>query len=681
MNKKSIIGLVLIFAIFIGYMKWMSPSQEELAAMRAKQDSIMQAYADSVAVVDSLNQVRAELEKRAAEGDSVAMAQLQVKPVSDLNLGAFNASLNRETGTVTMENGNIVVSISTQGAMVQSVIVKDYLTFDSMPLQLITPGEDNMNLIFSTEDNRVVNTRDLTFVPYLDGEPIGVNDNLTVVGEDAVLSLRAPVVGAADSNGVAAIAEDSYLEFRYTLPSTEYDPDAEEQARGYKVGFDIVFHNLDGVVQSTPYMDFQWHNTMVRQEKVDQSMKNARNRQKDPERLYTNLYYKPTTDHADELRQGRANDEKQVKTTVEWVAYKQQFFTAILMSQNDSVPFENADLALTTNTEDTADNYLVDMSSTIGLTYNGGNSEIPMQFYFGPSKYRDLRDQHRGFERMLPLGWGFFLIQWFNRFVLIPVFNFFEGFGWNYGIIIIVLTFLLKIVLFPLTYKTYQTSAIMRILKPELDALNKKYPNQDQMMQKQQAMQRLQKSAGINPMAGCLPMLIQMPILFAMYRFFPASIELRQQSFLWADDLSTYDSILDLGFNIPMYGDHISLFCLLMFAMQMIYTVYTMQSQSTQGMPGMKFMMYFMPFMMLFIFNSQSAALNLYYFLNLALTMLQMVLIRQFTSEKRVRARMVAYENNLKTKPQKKSKFQKRLEEMQKMSEQMQKQQQQQRRR
>ncbi len=508
-----------------------------------------------------------------------------------------------------------------------------------------------------------------------------MNDNLTVVGEDAVLSLRAPVLGAADSNGVAAIAEDSYLEFRYTLPSTEYDPDAEEQAMGYKVGFDIVFHNLDGVVQSTPYMDFQWHNTMVRQEKVDQSMKNARNRQKDPERLYTNLYYKPTTDHADELRQGRANDEKQVKTPVEWVAYKQQFFTAILMSQNDSVPFENADLALTTNTEDTADNYLVDMSSTIGLTYNGGNSEIPMQFYFGPSKYRDLRDQHRGFERMLPLGWGFFLIQWFNRFVLIPVFNFFEGFGWNYGIIIIVLTFLLKILLFLLTYKTYQTGAILRILKPELDALNKKYPNQDQMMQKQQAMQRLQKSAGINPMAGCLPMLIQMPILFAMYRFFPASIELRQQSFLWADDLSTYDSILNLGFNIPMYGDHVSLFCLLMFAMQLIYTVYTMQSQPTQGMPGMKFMMYFMPFMMLFIFNSQSAALNLYYFLNLALTMLQMVLIRQFTSEKRVRARMVAYENNLKTKPQKKSKFQKRLEEMQKMSEQMQKQQQQQRRR
>ncbi len=680
MNKKSIIGLVLIFAIFIGYMKWMSPSQEELAAMRAKQDSIMQAYADSIAVVDSLNQVRAELEKRAAEGDSVAMAQLHVKPVSDLNLGAFNASLNRETGTVTMENGNIVMSVSTQGAMVQSVIVKDYLTFDSMPLQLITPGEDNMNLVFSTEDNRVVNTRDLTFVPYLDGEPIGVNDNLTVVGEDAVLSLRAPVLGTVDSSGVAAIAEDSYLEFRYTLPSTEYDPDADEQATGYEVGFDIVFHNLDGVVQSTPYMDFQWHNTMVRQEKVDQSMKNARNRQKDPERLYTNLYYKPTKDHADELRQGRVSDEKKVKTPVEWVAYKQQFFTAILMCENDSVPFENADLALTTNTEDTADNYLVDMSSTIGLTYNGGNTEIPMQFYFGPSKYRDLRDQHRGFERMLPLGWGFFLIQWFNRFVLIPVFNFFEGFGWNYGIIIIMLTILLKIILFPLTYKTYQTSAIMRILKPELDALNKKYPNQDQMMQKQQAMQRLQKSAGINPMAGCLPMLIQMPILFAMYRFFPASIELRQQSFLWADDLSTYDSILDLGFNIPMYGDHVSLFCLLMFAMQMIYTVYTMQSQGTQGMPGMKFMMYFMPFMMLFIFNSQSAALNLYYFLNLALTMLQMMLIRQFTSEKRVRARMVAYENNLKTKPQKKSKFQKRLEEMQKMSEQMQKQQQQQRR-
>ena len=217
----------------------------------------------------------------------------------------------------------------------------------------------------------------------------------------------------------------------------------------------------------------------------------------------------------------------------------------------------------------------------------------------------------------------------------------------------------------------------MRILKPEMEALNKKYPNPEQAMQKQQEMTRMQKKAGYSPVAGCLPVLIQMPILTAMFMFYPVAIELRQKSFLWCDDLSTYDSILDLGFNIPLYGDHISLFCLLMFGMQFFYTWYTMKGQNMNaGMPGMKFMMYFMPFMMLFMFNSMAAGLNLYYFYSLSITMLQMVLIRKFTSEKKVRARMAAYDAKHKNTPQKKSSFQKRLEEMQRMTEEMQKQQQ-----
>jgi YidC/Oxa1 family membrane protein insertase len=664
MNKQSIIGLVLIFAIFIGYMWWMAPTKEEMTEMRAKQDSIMQAYNDSMAVVDSINIAHAKLEKLAAAGDSAAIKQLNVKPVQNLNLGAFNASLKGETGVLKVNNGNMTVEINNQGAMLQQVTLADYVTFDSLPLRLVTPTQENMNLVFSTSDNRVVNTQDLVFTPYVNDKPVSVNQALKI-DKKTVVSLRASV--ATDSNDTAAhhaTNAESYLEFRYTF-----------QPKDYEVGFDIVFHNLDAIVQNTPYMDFQWNNTMHRQEKVDPSMKNARNRQKDPERMYTNIYYKPTKDHADELRMGR-DDKKQVKTPVEWVAFKQQFFCAILMSSNDTMPFANADLMSKTNVDDTSSNYLIDMGSTIGLTYNGGNTVMPMRFYFGPSKYRDLRDMHRGFERMLPLGWGFFLIQWFSRFIIIPVFNFFEGFGLNYGIIIILLTLMLKLLLFPATYKSYRMSAVMRILKPEMDAINKKYPDQDQMMQKQQAMSRLQKSAGISPMAGCLPMLVQMPILWAMYRFYPASIELRQQSFLWCHDLSTYDSILNFGFNVPLYGDHMSLFCLLMFAMQFIYTAYTMKGQTNQGMPGMKLMMYFMPFMMLFIFNSQSAALNLYYFLNLVITMLEMMLIRYCTKEKKVRAQMVAYENNLKNKPQKKSKLQEKLAQMQKMSEEMQKQQQ-----
>ena len=297
--------------------------------------------------------------------------------------------------------------------------------------------------------------------------------------------------------------------------------------------------------------------------------------------------------------------------------------------------------------------------------------------YFGPNKYRLLKDMDRSFERILPLGWGFFLTQWVSRFAIIPVFNFLEGFGWNYGIIIIILTLLLKIVITPLTWNSYKTGAVMRHLKPELDAINKKFPKQEQAMQKQQAMSQLQRKAGINPMAGCLPLLLQLPIIYAMFRFYPASIELRQQPFLWCDDLSSYDSILNLPFNIPLYGDHVSLFCLLMFAMQFLYTVYTMKQQQGQAsMPGMKFMMYFMPFMMLFIFNSQSAALNIYYFFNLLLSMATMFLIRAIMTEDKVRARMAKAEAAGKGKPQKKSKFQQRLEEMQRMSEEMQKQQQ-----
>ena len=284
----------------------------------------------------------------------------------------------------------------------------------------------------------------------------------------------------------------------------------------------------------------------------------------------------------------------------------------------------------------------------------------------------------RGFDKMLPLGWTF-ISKNISRWLIIPAFNFLEQFNWNYGIIIIIFTLLIRLVLLPLVFKSYRGGAIMRILKPEMDALNQRFPKKEQAMQKQQAMMALQKSAGYSPMAGCLPVLLQMPFLTAMFMFFPQAIELRQKSFLWCDDLSTYDSVLDFGFNIPLYGDHVSLFCLMMFGMQFFYTWYTMKQQAgTQSMPGMKFMMYFMPFMMLFIFNSQSAGLNLYYLISLTFTMSTMILIRKFTSEQKVRARMAAYAKNASGKPKKKSRFQQRLEEMQKQAEQMQKMKQQQ---
>jgi YidC/Oxa1 family membrane protein insertase len=271
-------------------------------------------------------------------------------------------------------------------------------------------------------------------------------------------------------------------------------------------------------------------------------------------------------------------------------------------------------------------------------------------------------------EKIIPLGWGFFLLQWLNRFIIIPVFDFLQGFNLNMGIIILILTILVKIVLFPLAYKSYASSAKMKVIQPEINKINEKYPKQDQAMQKQQATMNLYKRAGINPMAGCLPMLFQFPILVAMFRFFPSSIELRQQSFLWADDLSTYDSIINMNFNIPFYGNHVSLFCLLMTAAQLVYTKWTMNSQTqNNSIPGMKIMMYGMPIFMLFMLNSFSAALNYYYFISLLITIIQMWVIKKTINEQKV---LDTLEKNSK-KPLKKSKWQQRMENLEKQNKQL----------
>ncbi len=659
MNKKSIVGIVLIFAIFVGYMWWVAPSKEEIAERQRVNDSIRQAYMDSVAYADSVAAVKAHLDSLAAQGDTSAQRQLQRHQRGDM--GVFNGSAFGDTLNVTVKNEKMSVTLSNMGAQVREVVLSEYTTYDSLPLQLISPADDNMNLIFSTEDTRVINTKDLVFVPYREygNKLVEIKgDSVFEIASNEAVDLRFRAF-VGDSNG---LSQDKYVEFHYVVVGDEYD-----------VNFEINYHGLKNIVRATDYMDFEWHNKMNRQEKVDASSRGSKNRNKDPEKFYSSIYYKAAKDDVDDVGRGR-DDDKNVKTAVEWVAFKQQFFCAILVADST---FENAYLSQTTDKSNKDANYLCDMSSTIGLTYNSERDcSMGMHFYFGPTKYRDLHAMHRGFEKMLPLGWWIFS-KFVSRYLIIPVFNFLETFNWNYGIIIIVFTILLRLVLFPLTFKSYQGSAIMRILKPEMDALNKKYPNPEQAMQKQQEMSKLQKKAGYSPLAGCLPILIQMPILTAMFMFYPVAIELRQKPFLWCNDLSTYDSILDLGFNIPLYGDHVSLFCLLMFGMQFFYTWYTMKGQNMNaGMPGMKFMMYFMPFMMLFMFNSMAAGLNLYYFCSLTITMLQMVLIRRFTSEKKVRARMAAYDAKHKNTPQKKSSFQKRLEEMQRMTEEMQKQQQ-----
>lgn len=651
MDKKSIIGLVLIFGIFVGYMWWVSPSAEERAAMEAERARVMDSIVNAQRAADSAAAVQAQLDSLAAAGDSSALAATTPK-IQDM--GVFNAATTGEARQITINNGKMSLTLNTQGGRVDRVVLADYKTFDQKELELITPSDDNLDLAFYTIDNRNVNTRLLNFQPFVDNQSWTSNDTLTLAeGDSVTIALRAML----DSS-------ESYLEYAYTVHGDSYEVD-----------FDINFVGLSNVIRNTNYLDLNWHNRMNRQEMVSDGSRGKGSRNSDRERYYSSVYYKPPKDNVESLKMG-SDDKEQVKTNLDWIAFKQQYFCAIITVEG-SQAFENADVSVSTDLNDTNRNYLTDMRATIGVPYSPETQQMKMGFYFGPTKFRDLKAMDRGFEKMLPLGWTV-ISKSISRWLIIPAFNFLENFIKNYGLIILVFTLLIRLVLLPLVYKSYKGGAIMRILKPEMDALNAKYPKPEQAMQKQQASMALQKRAGYSPLAGCLPVLIQMPFLTAMFMFFPIAIELRQKGFLWCDDLSTYDSILDFGFNIPLYGDHVSLFCLMMFGMQFFYTWYTMRNQNFGGqMKGMKFVMYFMPFMMLFIFNSQSAGLNLYYLASLTFTMATMMLIRRFTSEKKVRAHMAAYDQkhaNGTGKSKRKSNFAKRLEELQKQAEQMQKQ-------
>jgi YidC/Oxa1 family membrane protein insertase len=379
------------------------------------------------------------------------------------------------------------------------------------------------------------------------------------------------------------------------------------------------------------------------------------------EQMTSTIYYKYDQDKVDYISETKDEERYLKNEKIKWFSFKQQFFTSVLISDTyfteprlrTQKPLPGPHALLKT------------MFAEAGIPYSGKEtSSVGMSMYFGPNKFYTLRSYKLDLEKQIPLGWSFFLMAWINIYAVIPVFTFFGNLGWNYGIIILVLTILLKIVLFPIAYKTYKSSAKMRVLKPDIDELNKKFPKKDDAMKKQQATMDLYKKAGVNPMAGCIPMLLQFPILIAMFRFFPSSIELRQQSFLWATDLSSYDSIWTFpnGFSLPWYGNHISLFALLMTVSSIIYTRINdqMMGSTQQQMPGMKTMMYMMPVMFLFWFNDYSSGLSYYYLLANLLTFAQIYLIRAFLDEKKLHAQIEAN----KKKPVKKSGFQKRLEDM-----------------
>ena len=645
MDRKSIIGLILIFLVFMGYMWWTAPTEEELAAQRAMRDSIMRAEQmriDSLERAQNLslaqeNTLESQLQ---SDNDSIRLGAL-AKAKNEL--GAFSNNLEGDSVTISVNTSVLNLEFSNLGARVKSAILSDYRTYDSLPLQLLSPNEQ-LNLVFLAQGNKLINTEKLVFKTFCNNVRLTDDATLNVEKDSLVISMRAYT---DDSTGYN---ENQYLEFRYIV-----------YPENYLVDFDIVFHGLNDVIQVQPYVDLYWNNQLNRQEK-----------NKENERRTSSIYYKPISDDVDYITEGRDEIEKQ-NTALQWISFKQQYFCNVLIADKE---FANADLETRTNVRDTNSHYLCDMSAVIGLPYEPvADYAIGMKFYFGPNKYRELADIGMQLDRQIPLGWGFFLLQWINRFVVIPVFNFLESFNWNYGFIILILTLLVKLVLFPIAFKSYRSSAVMRVLQPEINEINAKYPKQEDAMKKQQAVMALYKKAGVSPMSGCLPMLLQFPILIAMFRFFPACIELRQQGFWWVDDLSSYDSILNFGFNIPLYGDHISLWCLLMAAVNLWYTHITMKQQAaTNTMPGMKFMMYAMPIFMLFALNSYSSGLNYYYFLSMCITIIQMWAIRKFTDEDKIREKIRLATVNAKNKPVKKSKFMQRLEEMQRMNEELERQ-------
>ena len=624
----------------------MQPSKEELAEQRRIQDSIMTARREA-AILDSIRlaeeQQRAEEEKASqvlslpeTEMDSATAAAHQYQLQRD-KFGAFALASTGEEQLWTLENQLQRITISNKGGYIKQVELKNYQTYDSLPLINFDPETAVFDLSFFS-NNRIIKTSQLYFEPYLNGQPYQGGDLYTAEGDSIVFALRAYVDNA---NGQRD--ENKYLEYVYTLHDDNY-----------MLGFDLRTVGLNDVIANNiNYMNLDWKVDILKHEKDNDRFIN------------TTVYYKPMTENEVDRLDDRKHKEETINYSVNWVSFKERFFCNALVAQNG---FGSAKIAANTDGPKSS-RYFKTMSASLEIPYNYNMevNEFPMSFYFGPNHFQTLKSYNLKLQRQIDVG-NFFLIRWIN-YGVIYVFNWLGSYGWSYGIVILILTILIKILLFPIAFKSYKSTAITRVLKPEMEAINAKYPKEEDAMKKQQAVMDLQRQAGASPASGCIPMLLQFPILIAVFRFFPSSIELRQQSFLWAEDLSTYDSVLDLPFNIPFYGDHVSLFCLLMTVTTFIYTYVNNKQMDTSANPqmkGMKIMMYIMPIMFLGIFNSYSAGLSYYYMLANIITFIQMFVFRKMINEDKVRATI---EEN-KRKPKKKSRFQQRLEAAQRMQQQ-----------
>ena len=507
-----------------------------------------------------------------------------------------------------IENDKLKITVANKGGRIVSVILKEYQTFDSIALDLFDADSSRFNLQFTTGHN--INTADLYFVAEQSSN---------------TLSMK---LKADDSR---------YVEYLYTLTND------------YLINFDIKFIGMESLIPTgINYMNLEW------QMKTPQTEKSKTNQD-----MYTGIQYQYSADNEGDYLSFTSTDEDKINARLNWVAFKQQFFSAIFIAKDG---FEKPTHLISTKSE--GSEFIKDLAAKFELPYQHKiDEQLSFQFYFGPNHYKTLKAYDKGFEELVPLGWGIF--GWVNQYIIINIFDFLSKYFSSYGIIILLLTLIIKIGLAPFTYKAFLSQAKMKVLKPEIDKINDKLKGKDPMKAQQETM-GLYRKAGVNPMGGCLPMLFQFPILIAMFRFFPASIELRQESFLWADDLSSYDSIYNLGFEIPFYGDHISLFTLLMTVSTLLYTRMN-SSMATGQMAQMKWMMYLMPIMFLGFFNNYAAGLSYYYFLANMFTFTQQYFMKIMINEDEILAQLEA---NKKKPAKPKSKFQKKLEDMQKKQEQ-----------
>ena len=628
-NKSTIIGFVLMTLVFVGYMFYANyQAQKQQEAQMAAQ--VEQLAEQASQALDTPTEQKAEAEITKTESKKSDAPKL----VSDAE----------KVEEVVVENDVMQIRFSTLGAQIIDVTLKDYTKYAPKEernelVHLFAPESAYFNMSYYLKEN-MRNVEVAT--AYRNFELLPVES----LGDKKVVTMRLPV-------------GEGSIEHIYTI----YNEQKPE--RDYLVDFEVRLNNLAPMMANQKSIAVEWRNRTYQNER---SFKN--------ENTYTTLvYHYPGEGDVEDLGISESTKEDDIAASVDWVSFKQQFFSSALIGR--SVVLRQPQVSFAT--AEPKSGYIKDFAMSSSVDYTPQTTQYDFSFYLGPNKFSvlkkltDKNGESLEMERIIPLGWVF--STFISRWVVIPVFDFLQKYIASFGLIILILTILVKLVIFPLTYKSYLSTAKMRVIKPEIDALNAKYPRQEDAMKKQQEMMALYNKAGISPMGGCLPMLIQMPILIAMFRFFPASIELRGKSFLWSDDLSSYDSILDLPFNIPFYGDHISLFCLLMTIVMFVYSYinYQQQGAAQPQMAGMKFMtVYMMPAMMLFWFNDYASGLCYYYLLSNLFTILQTTIIRFTLNDDKIRAKMNSHAKNTKGK---KSRFQQRYDELMKQAEVQQKQQ------